>query len=350
MPGSPFSRIEQDWIAAAQQGFGLTNVTAVDRVRDVDLTGHCRIFRLTSNEGSFALKVYPSGWQRDRLDRAYAAAEYLSRKGFPAPRPLQADNGSKILFIGQHAALCTTWLPGQPLWDPLKSKWIVKGKRHCCLLAAMQPLADFHRLMKDLPERPTRIRGFGGIEWFSQRLSDAQKLAAVDDPRPATKARLEKHLTLMGRVLRENDFPETFDCQFILVDCHPGQFLFDNDTFTGIVDFDHVATGVQFRDLSKFLATNTTTLRLSPQLVKAYLSVGDIPIGHRTALPAGIVRYIVTSAINRTHKSLAESLPTDSVCNTFCKKMKSFFGILPSLRDALEVSSCHGLPNSAAFH
>jgi len=234
------------------------------------------------------------------------------------------------------------------MWDVRLSQWASGGDNTDQLLTAMTELARFHQLMRSFPEYPTRVRTFGAIEWFLDRLAGARQLLSNSGLAAATE--LEKLLSLMKQVLEQNRFPESFATQYILIDCHPGQFLFDNRTFTGIVDFDHVATGVSFRDLCKFLATDKATLELSARLVHAYLSVESIPVQQRRLLPGGIVRYIVTSAINDVHRALSESRSIDSVCLLFRQKLQAFFETLPSLEEALGVTGCAGVPERTSVN
>ena len=329
---------EQQWITAAGRHYALSQVTSAERVSDVNPLSRCHIFRLTCGECRFALKVYPMGWWPDRLYRAHAAAEFLSDRGFPAPRPLRTNTGDRVLFLGENPAICTTWLPGHPLWDPLPARWLSDEQTGACLLSVMEQLAVFHDLMSEYRAEPTRIRAFPPIDWYSQRVAATCQLAA------GANLEFGGLLNTLADTLAGNAFPESFMCQHVLIDCHPGQFLFDGNTFTGMVDFDHVATAFRFRDLSKLLSTDSTTLSQAPGLIAAYLSAGSLPDEQRECLPAGTLRYLVTSAIQKIHKAATEQLLGESVCESFHRNVQTFFRVLPELKATLGIDCTPGIP------
>lgn len=53
--------------------------------------------------------------------------------------------------FGENPAICATWLPGRPLWDPLTAQWSEDEQTAGHLLAAVRQLAVFHDFMKEFP-------------------------------------------------------------------------------------------------------------------------------------------------------------------------------------------------------
>jgi len=327
------------WISVAADRYGLPGEPSVERISALDPISRCHIFRLGCGQDQFALKVYPQGWWADRLHRAHHAAEFLKECGFPSPRPLRTDAGDRVLFLGERAAICSTWIPGYSIWDPLTEEWQQEEQIGTLLLSEMKQLAVFHDAMSRFPEEPTRIREFPSMDWFSERLQTARQLVV------SSEAAIQEHLSGLQKILSGNSFDEAFSCQHCLVDCHPGQFLYDGTIFTGIVDFDHVATSARFRDICKFLSTDPITLTRSPELVDAYLGVGDLPSEERMCLPAGTLRYIVTSVINGTHKALAQKQSLDGVVQSFSVKLEAFYGAVQDLAAALDIDDMPAVPN-----
>jgi aminoglycoside phosphotransferase (APT) family kinase protein len=204
----------------------------------------------------------------------------------------------------------------------------------------MEQLAVFHIVMEEFPAEHTRTRMFPPADWLSQRLTETWQFASDAEDE------LVNLLSKLANVLAGNLFAEPFTCQHVLIDCHPGQFLFSDGRFTGIVDFDHVATAYRLRDLSKLLSTDSLTLSRAPNLIASYLSIGDISLKQRRYLPAGILRYILASCIQKTHNALSEDRSAQAARALLHTNLQAFSGVLPDLRSALGVDTTPGVPAS----
>jgi Ser/Thr protein kinase RdoA (MazF antagonist) len=327
---------EQQWIDAATRAYGLAAAVGAQRVSDPEPISRCHIFSLISGDDRVALKVYPMGWWPDRLYRAHVTAEFLHDRSFPAPRPLRTVEGERILFLGERPAICTTWVTGAPIWDPHVRQWDVCNQTVPRLQSAAASLALQHRLMADLPFANTRVREFPAVAWFSTRLGEAIAMRA-DGEGCAVLGRL-------GDLLAQNAFPEPTAHQHVLVDCHPGQFLFEGAEVTGVVDFDHVATASPIRDLGKFFATDAITLSAAADCLPRYLANNPLTEGERELIPAGILRYILTSAIQRVHKAVADQVSVEPVCEALCADVAAFSAALRQLKAALGIKATPSVP------
>lgn len=335
-----------DWAARAADRFQLGALESVDQISDPHPISRCHVLKLATYKGTFALKVYPKGWEKDRLLRAFAAASFFHRKEFPAPQPMVNKKGQLFESWNGESAICTSWLKGEPLWDPLKRTWAGAGSYPSHLREMSMALARFHLAMIDFKGETTPVRVFGSLRWFDQRLKDAEKLLLQRHETVAEAEEGRKQFATIAYLLQANEFPEEFRSQFILVDTHPGQFLFDGHTFSGIMDFDHVSIGAVIRDLSKFLATDSSTISMTPQLMEAYLSVAHIPEEQKEFLAAGMARCIITLAVNEIYRDLDQGKQWKKRFQQLREELNALREMLPDLKRVLELETCPGMPES----
>ena len=156
-------------------------------------------------------------------------------------------------------------------------------------------------------ETPTRTHDLPALGWFGDELAaiapDAEGIGG-----DSVGESLRDLLDALGDCLQRTACEDTaWRAQFILVDSHPGQFLFDGDRFAGVVDLDHVASGGRVRDLCKYLATDAHTLRHANELLAAYEAVWPLEEDQRHDLPRGVGRYVVVRAIRSLAHELAET-------------------------------------------
>jgi aminoglycoside phosphotransferase (APT) family kinase protein len=224
-------------------------------------------------EQPLILRIFAAPHQEEKARRETAVQEFLSRAGFPAPRPLiveGADNDLGLPFMIMER------VPGSPMLDRFKNPLAIPG-----LLRQMVDLhVRLHRLPLDgspLPyEGPLVDRRLAEVRELVERfgLSElAEPLAWIEEHRDVVAAEEPAML--------HNDF-------------HPLNVMLSDEGETHVLDWSDAAVGDRHHDLARTLAL----FWLAPPLARSILE-----------------RLLLTAArgylISRYLARYAEQLPVD---------------------------------------
>lgn len=228
-------------------------------------------YKITTRAGRFILTIFEKRTREADLPFFIAVMARLAERGFPAPRPVAANNGAMLTRIKGKPACIVTHLDG--VWPRAPELG------HCAAIG--EALAHMHRSLEGFEARRANALSISGWEALLRpRLAEAEQL------RPGLAALIE-------RDMRETHaaWPVDLPRGVIHADLFPDNALFTGERLTGVIDFYFACTDFLAYDLAVclnawcFEQEREYSRERGRAMIAAYEAVRPLSAAERDALP-----------------------------------------------------------------
>ncbi len=228
-------------------------------------------YALTTAAGRFVLTIFEKRTAEADLPFFMAVMTRLAERGFPAPRPLTAQDGAVLTRIKGKPACLVTHLDG--VWPRAPTF------AHCAVIG--EALAHMHRSLEDFePLRPNALSVSGWEALIGARLALAESL------RPGLAALIEADMAETHAA-----WPIDLPRGAIHADLFPDNALFVGKRLTGVIDFYFACTDFLAYDLAVclnswcFAEEREYDVARGRAMIAAYEAVRPLNEAERAALP-----------------------------------------------------------------
>jgi Ser/Thr protein kinase RdoA (MazF antagonist) len=258
------------------------------------------VYRCDATDGSYALKLWPTGTSSQRVDEVHAIQRFASKSLaiLPSLRSL-GRNRYRLTLESTHVEL-STWMPGSAFnaksTDELNSIRCLSSRDfskkdlfvNAAVSAGAAAIARFHEVTHGLgtersaaPAISQRLKRLGELRHALPRvLADSRHWCG-----PAQLA-VEKLRRDWPRLHNASELElqpwlhKAMPVQWVLRDIHREHILFENERVSGIVDFDAVRRDTVATDLARWVGSfadlDVAVGELWPEAIAGYTSVREI--------------------------------------------------------------------------